>query len=378
MSAATFPKLRIFLILAALLALAACSSKTTTICPLAANCPCLPSGLCVAPHYVFAAGNGQVLSFPIQSNGALGTSTSTSGPTPTFGMAALNNSYLYMGNPVPEIGGEVDAWAINLSNGSLTTVPGSPFLLGAFTVAGGVAANPATQVVYVADSGKVDALQADATGALKPINGSPFTAGTNLYLTLDPQNRFLFTSVDDPPGGVFAFTMDSTTGALTAVPGSPFLPIPNYPGNTQPAQIVVDASSNFVYTPLTTTGQVAAFSINAPAGTLTAVPGSPFTAGNRPVAVATINNFLYVSNTQDGTISGYSINATNGVLTPLSGSPFAIPAAVMLANPFSNVLYVSGAAGISAYSIDSQSGALTLIAGSPFPATGVTAMAFVP
>jgi len=378
MSAATCPKLRILLILTALLVMAACGSTGTKACPLSTGCGCLASNACIAPQYVFAAGNGQVLSFPIESSGALGTSKSTTGPTPTFGMAALNNQFLYVGNPVPDVSGEVDAWAINLSNGNLTTVPGSPFLLGPLTLAGGVAANPFAGVIYVADSGKVDALQADATGALKPINGSPFAAGTNLYLTLDPQNRFLFTSVDDPPGGVFAFTMDSTSGALTAVPGSPFLPLPNYPGNTQPGQVVVDATGSFVFTPLTITGQVAAFAINAPGGTLTAVPGSPFTAGNRPLAAATIDSFLYVSNTQDGTISGYSINPTNGVLAPLNGSPFAIPAAVILANPFTNVLYVSGAAGISAYTIDLQSGGLTPVAGSPFPAPGVTAMTFIP
>ncbi len=142
--------------------------------------------------------------------------------------------------------------------------------------------NNAAQVLYVADAGKIDALHADATGALTPILGSPFLGGGTLYLTVDPLSRFVFASDDAPPGSVVAFTI-SSTGALTAVPGSPFPTIPGYVGTTRPSQIVTDATSSFVYTGLMATGQVAAFSVNASTGALTPVPGSPFPAGNNPL-----------------------------------------------------------------------------------------------
>lgn len=368
--------LPISLLLGALLA--GCgSNRGPIVCPATNGCGCgAGSQLCVAPQFLYAAGtNGQVTVFPITSTGALGSSTSVSGPSLTLGMTVLDNQYLYVSNPQPEIGSAVNAWALGSGTGTLTTVPGSPFALGAFSVAGGLANDSALPVVYVADAGKIDALQADSTGALKPISGSPFPSGTNLYLTVDPQNRFLFAADDDPPGSVLAFTINSS-GGLAAVQGSPF---PATTGNTQPGQIVVDASGSFVYTTLTSTGQVAAFSISTtPSGALTAVPGSPFAASSQPLSLATVSSYLYVSNAGDGTISGYSINSTTGVLTPLANSPFAIRGAALAIDPIGPYLYASGSSGILAFTINTQTGALAPIAGSPFAAPPATVMTVTP
>jgi 6-phosphogluconolactonase (cycloisomerase 2 family) len=360
--------LPIFLLLVALLA--GCGSNRSPItCPLTNGCGCgAGSQVCIAPQFLYAAGtSGQVTVFPITSTGALGSSTSVTGPSLTLGMTVLDNQFLYVSNPLAEIGAAVNAWTIGPGTGTLTTVAGSPFPLGAYSVAGGLATDSALQVIYVADAGKIDVLQADSTGALKSISGSPFLSGTNLYLTVDPQNRFLFASDDDPPGSVLAFTINSS-GGLAAVQGSPFPA--NSAANTQPGQIVVDTSGSFVYTTLTSTGQVAAFSISttAPIGALTAVPGSPFAAGSQPLSLATVNSYLYVSNAGDGTISGYSINSTNGVLTPLAGSPFAIRGAALAIDTLGPYLYASGASGILAFSINTQNGKLSPIAGSPFAA----------
>ncbi|MGO9086535.1 MAG: lactonase family protein [Candidatus Sulfotelmatobacter sp.] len=366
----------ISLLLVALLA--GCGSNRGPItCPLNNGCGCgVGSQVCIAPQFLYAAGtSGQVTVFPITSTGALGSSTSVSGPSLTLGMTVLDNQFLYVSNPVAEIGAAVNAWTIGPGAGTLTAVPASPFALGAFSVAGGLANDSALQVVYVADAGKIDALQADSTGALKAISGSPFASGTNLYLTVDPQNRFLFASDDDPPGSVLAFTINSS-GGLAAVQGSPFSAAT---GNTQPGQIVVDASGSFVYATLTTTGQVAAFSISTtPSGALTAVSGSPFAAGSQPLSLATVSNFLYVSNAGDGTVSGYSINSTTGVLTPLSGSPFAIRGAAFAIDPIGPYLYASGSSGILAFTVNTQTGALAPVSGSPFAAPPATVMTVTP
>jgi 6-phosphogluconolactonase len=374
MPSATARTLATFLILAALLALEGCSGKATfTACPVDTS-SCGPIS---APQYLYATGlSGQVTSFPVESGGGLGSATNTTGPAATFGMTALNNQFLYVSNPQPSNrDSAINAWSIDSSTGLLTTVPGSPFALGQFSLAAGLAAS--NNILYVADDGRVDALQANASGALNAISGSPFNSGINLYLTVDPQSRFLFTSDEDPPGGVFAFTIDSTSGALTAVQGSPFAAIPNSSTNTLPGEIVVDSSGSFVYLTLTTTDQVAAFSISAPAGTLTPVPGSPFAAGSRPLALATANKFLYVSNTAGGTISGYMIDSTSGALTPVSGSPFQIIAAALATDPLGNFLYASNPVGILVFSIDPSTGALNQIVGSPFPSPGATVLTFV-
>jgi 6-phosphogluconolactonase len=368
----------IFVVLGGLIALAGCGSTNgLKVCPLSGCCG-VGSDLCRAPQFLYATGlTGQIDVFPMDGNtGALGSPTSTLGPTRSLGMAALGNQFLYVSNPQLTLGGasSIDAWSINLGSGALTTVPGSPFSLGPLSFAAGLAADSSAQVIYVGDAGKIDALKADATGALTAVIGSPFLAGANLFLTVDPQSRFVFAADDDPPGNVLAFTIDSSTGALSAVAGSPFATIPNYAGDTQPSGIVVDTSASFVYTALTATNQVAAFSIVTSSGALNPVPGSPFTAGSGPIALATVNNFLYVSNAMDGTISGYSINATSGVLTPLNGSPFAIHGGPLTTAGL--FLYTSGAGGLLAFSIDLTTGALTPI-GSPVLYTGATVLTVV-
>jgi 6-phosphogluconolactonase (cycloisomerase 2 family) len=200
------------------------------------------------------------------------------------------------------------------------------------------------------------------------LSGSPFVPEANFSLTVDPAGKFLYASDDDPPGGIFAFTIDST-GALTAVPDSPFtIPGQGAP-DSQPLGIVDTGS--YVYAALSNTNQIAAFSIVSGTGALTPVPGSPFSAGTNPTAVVLAGNFLYAINssdrTIDSTISGYSINSANGVLAPLAGSPFAIAGISLAIDYFGEYLYVNGSTGIQAFSIDFTSGALTPVSGSPFP-----------
>jgi 6-phosphogluconolactonase len=356
----------------ALLTLAGCGTSPTKACN-AAGCCGAGADLCPVRQYLYAAGiTGQVTAFPVAGGGALGTPTSIAGPTHTLGMTALNNQLLYVSDFQ---NASVNAWSINPGTGALTPVVGSPFSLGTFSVGLGMASNSAANVVYVADAAKIDAFKADANGALTALSGSPFPAGSNLFLAIDPQTRFLFASEDDPPGSVAAFTIDST-GALTSVAGSPFPVIPNFVGNTRPNAIVVDSSGSFVYVALGGTNQIAAFSIVTPSGALTPVPGSPFAAGNTPLEMVVANNFLYVSNALDGTLSGYSIAPTTGILTPLSGSPFQIRGAALATDTGGAALYVSSVGGIQALTVDS-SGGLTPIAGSPFPSGPATVLAFV-
>ena len=364
--------------LLAVLALGGCGTSNSTICPLTGCCG-PTSDACAAPQYLFALGlNGQIDVFPVNaSNGIPGSPISTSGPTNSLGMAAMNNQLLYASNPQLPLGSSsIDAWSINVGTGALTTVPGSPFSLGPLSLGEGLAVDNTAQVLYVGDAGRIDALKADANGVLTTVIGSPFPAGTNLFLTVDPQDRFVFASDDTPPGNVLAFTIDTNTGALSAVAGSPFATIPGYVGNTRPFQIVVDSTGNFVYTVLTATNQIAAFSIAAPSGALTAVTGSPFPVGNRPLTLATVNNFLYVSNTSDATISGYTIDPASGVLTALAASPFPIYAGPLASSLDGAFLYTTGPNGLTTFSINPQTGALTQV-GTPIPYGGASVLTFV-
>jgi 6-phosphogluconolactonase len=341
-----------------------------------------PSGCCVASfyEYVYAVGNnGEITTLPVHQIGAqLGTPTASSGPLVSVGIAQVDNAFLYASDPKARNGSSIDVWAINTQTGILTT--DSPFVLGASAQPSGlaVAGNQGGlgPFLYVADAGKIDGLQVNTgTGTLTPVPGSPFASGTNLYLTVDPLNRFVFAADTDSPGGIFAFTIAASTGALTPVPGSPFL-IGSSSNPVSVGQIVVDPKGNFVYVTLPATGQVAGFSINAPGGMLTPIPGSPFAAGSGASAIeVTIPEFLYVANTMAGSISGYSINQTNGALTPLVSSPFTVAGVTALTVDTYGDLYASGQKGMEIF-LTNGIGELTAI-GSPVAFSAATALTLV-
>jgi 6-phosphogluconolactonase len=65
------------------------------------------------------------------------------------------------------------------------------------------------------------------TGALSAMSGSPFSVpGVAGMLTTDPAGKFLY--VRNSGNTIYGFTVDSTTGQLTPIPGSPFPSAP-YP-----------------------------------------------------------------------------------------------------------------------------------------------------
>lgn len=358
----------------ALSLLTACGANNQKACANSDCCGNVPSSdACPATIFLVADGlNGQISVFP--ALGALGTPVTVSGPPQSLGMVSFENQFLYAANPVPLSGSVIDAWSMNSSTGQLTPLSGSPFAIGPSSVAGGLAMNVDASVLYVADAGKIDALQVNPVGALATLPGSPFPAGTGLAVTIDSGDRFVYSTDSTPPGNVYAFTANST-GALTPVAGSPYAVGTNPSTSSAPSQIVVDLTGKFVFVTLAAANQVAAFSIDQSTGALTAVPGSPFATGNGPVAIATAINFLYVSNTTDGTVSGYTFDTTTGVLTPAPGSPFPISAGALATNPGS-ALYASTPQGIVEYSIDPSTGALTEM-GQPVSSPGASVLTFV-
>ena len=70
---------------------------------------------------------------------------------------------------------------------------------------------------------------------------------------------------------------------------------------------------------------VSAYTIDSTTGAITEVAGSPFAAQNYPhsVAVDPTGKFAYVVNLGNSNVSAYTIDASTGALTPVAGSPFA-------------------------------------------------------
>jgi 6-phosphogluconolactonase (cycloisomerase 2 family) len=297
-----------------------------------------------------------------------GFNSASSGPVPFFANSfavATQAGFLYISNSFinggPD-GSQIFVYSINPANGIITQIAGSPFFLFPPPVSiQGLAPTPDGQFLYGADdSGNIFAFSLDkATGVPTSLPGSPFPSGPNSQLVVDPSGKFLYATADDAIGSVLAFEIDSG-GALSPVPGSPFLiASPTAVAlNTEPYGIVDTGS--FVYVALSGTNQVAAFSVDGETGTLTHVPDSPFSAGNAASLFAMTNNFLYVVNAGDGTVSAYSINSGTGVLTPVPGSPFGSGGGTLAIDPSGKYLYLGTFKGVQSYNINLATGALSL------------------
>jgi 6-phosphogluconolactonase len=216
------------------------------------------------------------------------------------------------------------------------------------------------------------------TGALSEIAGSPFaTSAVPGQVAVDPSGRFVIVANESlntqnpTPGSVSAYVADLKSGALSPAPGSPSAV------NFEVGNVVIDPSGRFVYTgnhnANITNGSIAAFSINSTTGALQAIAGSPFDVGAYfPIGLTAdpTGQFLFASlrnssTTFQNAIGAYSINPATGALTPVAGSPFPYSGlslhwiAVEPGGRF--VCATNDGPGVEAYNIDPTSGALTLI-----------------
>jgi 6-phosphogluconolactonase (cycloisomerase 2 family) len=157
------------------------------------------------------------------------------------------------------------------------------------------------------------------SGALSRLSGSPFVptgAFFNSELAVHPSGNFLYMADLDADGvRVFPIAGDGSVGAEIA--GSPFS------SGAAPKDLALDPGGKFVFVPNEGDLNVTAFAVNASTGALTLVSTADTGNGPSAVAVDSSGEFLYVTNYWDGKVSAYSIDAASGALALVAGSPFA-------------------------------------------------------
>jgi 6-phosphogluconolactonase len=257
--------------------------------------------------------------------------------------------------------------SVDPTSGALAPVQGSPFGAGAGYYALGVA--PAARFVYAADwfKSNVDGYRIMRDGSLAPLLGFPVkTGGQPIALSIDPQERFVIVG-NFGEKNIYVYSFDRATGGLNAVANSPFAI-----GDT-PAVLAVDPSSRFLYVSSNSAAGIRGFAIGDPSGQLVEMQGSPFgvaTVHGGGFAFAPTGRLLYSGGSG---ISGFRYDAVTGVLTDIPGAPLG-PAesdstAVDIATDVSgqHVYAVSmGAQTLSAYTVEPTTGALTALPGSPY------------
>jgi 6-phosphogluconolactonase len=344
--------------LAALLLLAACGGGGSTPTP--------PTS---TSDFLYEANNNQVSIFQVDSStgSVISTPLPATGPALGGGLALTSTNFLYAADSGNNA---VDAYSVNTSSGALTTVSGSPYTVASGQGASGMSVDSAGKFLFVPqhNTNQVAAFTINSAGQLTMVPGSPFSTGSfPVQSIVDPSGKYLYVSNNmDALGGISAYTIGSN-GVLTPIPGAPFTTLVN----GGPAGMAVHPNGNFLYIAMagvTAAGtQVVGQMINTTTGALSPIPGSPFAVGNEPteVAIDPAGKFLFASNLADNTVSVFTIDSSSGMLTPVGGSPFMTGPnpTEMVVNKSSAVLYVIAAnsTSISAYTIGS-SGTLTNVA----------------
>jgi 6-phosphogluconolactonase len=265
------------------------------------------------------------------------------------------------------------AYSIDAHTGALTPINGSPFPFpGGNDNGGPLAIDPGSRFLFYSSAhGEIVTFLIDqATGALTL---SPTVPQQDDYAPVDmvvhPSGKFLYASNDgNSSGGDFSvFAIDATTGTLTPVVGSPFTFLPN----SEPFGIAVHGSGKYLYSPLANSRGVEGISIDNSTGALTAIQGSPFVNQSfiaESAALDPLGKYLYVGNLAPGSVSAYTIDASTGALTQIPAPPPTDPVFpgpgvhAMAVDPSGKFLFASGNGidgEIQPYSIDPTSGMLT-------------------
>ena len=281
---------------------------------------------------VYYLGSSNILAASLSTTASFAPITTVTPPTlpssSTDNMLIVNKKFLY----VPMGDSTVQAFTINRTSGALTPIAGSPFSApgGADTAV----TDPAGRFLFVGGEviGEIAVFQIDAnTGVLTLSPGSPFTSFNLISadsMTVDGKGKFLYVGQLSSTNPVAGFSIDQNNGSIAEIIGSPFpLGI---------ATVHADPSGKFLLgvAGILDNGNpihdqhVYVFSIDATTGAPTAVAGSPFLTTSAPFefAIHPSGKFVYTFGEDNagavGAVEGFQIDTTTGALSALPGSPF--------------------------------------------------------
>ena len=213
--------------------------------------------------------------------------------------------------------------------------------------------------------------------------GNYTVTSTNGTLTVNaaPTANFLFVNNQAAAGNSIASYSVAVDGSLTALAGSPVATggLGANAACSSVNRLALSAGNNLLFVSNGGDQTISAFTIDPTSGALTAAAGSPFASGLTLDACSGISlsatpdgRFLMASS--NGQIKTFSIGA-GGVLTSLStaANP-VVPNASMKISANGQLLAVSNGASVSVFSINPD-GSLTAVAGSPFAEAGTGKLA---
>jgi 6-phosphogluconolactonase (cycloisomerase 2 family) len=242
--------------------------------------------------------------------------------------------------------------------------------------------DPSGQFLYVGSgvntggtlTGEVQIYSLDpATGTPTPLTGSPF-ATTNPMDCVEFERTGKFGFASDGINSstlLLSFSRNTTTGVLAPLASL------NLPGI--PTRVALDPMGQFLYVSAFTnnfaSGTALGFSIDPGTGALTPIPGTPFVISNLlgNFSFHPSGNFVYMANQGGTTIDVYTVNRATGALTPAGSTQTCVNPTTIRFSPNGRFAYTAcsmnlahspGSASVESFSVG-PAGALTHIGSTP-------------
>jgi 6-phosphogluconolactonase len=318
----------------------------------------------------------------------IGNPTPT-GINPVTAVVSPNGLFLYVVNHDDST---VQVFGINM-DGTLATKATSK-ITGTFPTAAAIdAGGKFLYVTYTYQAGFSATTPGPGGVSIFPVNadnslGTPtnVNVGNNpVGVTTSNFNSFVYVLDQEvsPNATVLGFAENTSTGALTVVPGTVITTVAGktvatgYPAGTTPSAIVEEPSSRFVYVTDQATNQLYGKVVQAN-GSLVSMVNGPFTTGVFPVAITADPRakYLYVANFNSSTVSAYAIDQATGTPAATVGSTGTQvktgPTCLTIEPALGIYLYTANSADgtVSGLQLDPHNGGLSTIQNSPFPGSG--------
>jgi 6-phosphogluconolactonase (cycloisomerase 2 family) len=278
------------------------------------------------------------------------------------------------------------------ADGTLTPIPGPPFVAGGAGTGGGLASQGALQVssdgryllAVDAGSNQLSVLRIHDDGTLALVGGGPVSSDGLHPVSVTEHDGLVYVANSGSGGSNYTGFVLSRHGQLSPLAGSTFA----LPDNAQPGDVLFNSTGrNLAGTRVGTSPVASAIDSFRVAydGRLIPAPGSPFPAqGAGPFGSEfrpTDPGQLFVSNAHGGggagTVSAFDV-ARDGTLSSIGASPFAddqtAPCWVEITHDGRFLFTVNTASGsISRYAID-RDGSLDLLGSTSIGAQGAGAV----
>jgi 6-phosphogluconolactonase len=303
-------------------------------------------------------GAGEILAFTVDSNtGALSTATSFPGPQFLYELKGDPSGKFLYGSDFDA--GAVRVYSVNSMTGSLAEVTGSPFTAPQVSGNGGpLAVSPNVKFLFFSNAFGDITTFSNSAGTLTPNGVVVQDVNQPYHFAVDPSGNFLYVA-DHSDSSFSVFAIDQTTGALSAVQGSPF----GFQSNSEPAGIAIHPNGNFLYSTLSNSAGVEGILVNRNTGVLSLISGSPWVTTElipNFVSITPSGSFLYVSTAGVGAIQAFSIDSIGGGLTAIATFTGGNPTQ-MVFDPAGKFLYTPYPASheVAMSAIDQNTGALS-------------------